>query len=258
MSSYSFGAAFVLKGLPELNKLSKRKGDLIEGVFQVDIAGRAFHFIRKCAVVHSIGFGQLHDARADPVNTFCMTMLFTDQAPAEVHSQSEEERKAIDQIMQCVIKGQPVQADVLSRADHTVRRGWCKKQGKMMGSKRFLVLNKRGSLSVYKSEEASALPSYILLLHHRITCLPVKEKILHITGSFKALVLSFESMEERENWLADIKDCKIPPPKVEAPASVQSVEFQRHHSFMPEEQQKKYLKQIVPRGAAPAGPSGHW
>jgi len=248
----------VLKGLPELSKLSKRKGDLIEGVFQVDIAGRSFHFIRKCAVIHTVGFSQLHDARSDPVNTFCLNLLFNNQAPAEVHAQSEDERRSLDQIMQCIINNTPIQADVLSRADHTVRSGWCKKQGKMMGAKRFLVLSKRGVLSVYKSDAPSALPSYILLLHHRVTCLPVKEKILQITGSFKALVLSFEDMEERENWLADIKECKIPPPKVESPASVQSVEFQRHHSFMPEEGPKKYLKQAIPKGSAPAGPSGHW
>eukprot|EP01113_Clastostelium_recurvatum_P003739 TRINITY_DN1163_c0_g1_i1.p2 TRINITY_DN1163_c0_g1~~TRINITY_DN1163_c0_g1_i1.p2 ORF type:complete len:274 (-),score=55.51 TRINITY_DN1163_c0_g1_i1:1133-1906(-) len=257
MGSHNFGAAFVLRGVPELNKKSKR-GDVIEGVFQVDIGGRAFHFIRKCAIIYSIGWAELHDARTDGANTYCINLLFKSAAPAEVHAQSEEERKALDQIMSCIIKGQPVSSDVLSKSDHVMKRGWCKKQGKMMGDKRMIQVTRRGALTVYKEDDGKALPSYIILLHHKTIILPVKDKSISLTGSFKSIVFTFSDMEEREAWLNEMKTARLPPPKIEGPASPTSIEFQRHHSYMPDDGRKVYLKQIVHKGVAPAGPSGHW
>jgi len=216
MSQYDFGAAFVLKSRPDLSK-DKKKTDLIEGIFRVCISDRVFHFIRKCAIAHTIPFDELHSIRVDPMNILCIHLVFKQEAPAEIHAQSGQERSSIEQMLDCIAQQQPVQSDVLSRSDHTVKRGWCTKKGKMMSPKRQLVLNKRGTLTLFKNDASGALPSYIILLHHKVVINPQKTKEIQIISSFKAFTFSFANMEEREEWFADLRKCTIPDPKPPIP-----------------------------------------
>jgi len=212
MSALNFGMSFVLKGVQHPKISSKT---MVDGLFQVDIAARTFRFITKCHVVHSVSFGELYDARGTPDNRYVLILLFNSNYPCELHAQNENEREIVARILQDVLRKSNIDVDEKLRSNSIQKQAWVKKKGKMMATKRLLHLNAtRRCIVVYKgdaSSPASPLPSYHILLHHRVTIVPRKNKCIQVVGTYKNILVSFQTKELRNEWLSALQASKEEP-----------------------------------------------
>jgi len=206
MGMLNFGMSFILKGVVD-PKVSPKS--LVDGVFQVDLPGRTFHFITKCRVVHSISFGELYDVRGIPDNRYVLVMSFNNGYPCELHAQNEDERATVDRILQDILrKSEPVVDEKLRHAS-VKKQGWVKKKGKMMSTRRLIQLvDNRRTLIVYKDDAESSLPSYHILLHHRVTIVPRQAKKIQIIGTYKNIFVKFATKELRNEWLEALQTTK--------------------------------------------------
>lgn len=246
----------MLKGLhnPKLAKQLAKKA-LLDGVFQINIDNRQFVYIVKSEVIHTVSFADLYDARGSLENKYILEMLFSNSFPCELHAQLESEREIVHQILQSVIfKTQlSLEEKLLDKTVH--KQATVKKKGKRMASKRVVVLNTfRHCLIVFKTENFShALPSYHILLHHKVSIHARKKKSIQIVGTYKNLWIAFKTQVERDAWLQALAATQIPAPtqhiiQTEAPA------FEAFVAYAPEKKQRKYIPASIP-GVARAGPS---
>jgi len=242
--------SFILKGVqhPKINNK-----ELVDGLFQIDIPGRTFHFVTKCQVVHSIGFGELYDARGSPDNRFVLTMLFNNSYPCELHAQNEAEREAVDRILRDIIRKLNIDLNEKLRNNSIQKQIWVKKKGKVIPTKRLLHLcNPRHTLIVFKDDNEGTLPSYHILLHNRVTILPRKNKGIQIISTYKNLQLSFGSKEIRNEWLDALNGAKEPLPTFDPAKTAPS--FEPVVNFLPDTSVKRY-PQPPHTTLARAGPS---
>jgi len=215
MSVISFGMSFVLKG-SQIPKLPNEV--LVDGVFQLDLSGKSFHFITKCQIVHSVGFHDLYDARGNMDNKFVILLLFNNNSPLELHAQTEQEREKVFSIFQDILrKSNNISLDDALKNQSVQKQSWVKKKGKVMAAKRLLMLNTtRNSLIIFKAELTSALPSYFILLHNRVVIEARKQKEMQIIGTYKSLWISFPSQVVRDEWLNALNKAKQPLPVFDA------------------------------------------
>jgi len=215
MSTLTFGMSFILREVVDNPKISAKV--MLDGLFQVNIPGRSFHFVTKCRVIHSISFGELYDVRGVPDNKFVLVMTFNNSYPCELHAQNETERETVNRILQDIVQKRNVDVDEKLRANSIQKQAWVKKKGKVMSTKRLLQLNNtRRSLIVYKGEGADVLPSYHILLHNRVTIVPRKSKCIQIVGTYKNINVSFGTKELRNEWVEALQSAKEPPIKFDA------------------------------------------
>lgn len=255
MAFVNFGMSFVLKGLhnPKLAKqLAKRA--LLDGVFQIHLENRQFIWIVKTEVIHCVSFSDLYDARGNLENKYILEMLFNGTFPCELHAQSEAEREIVHRILQSVIqKAEPTLEDHL--ADKSVhKQATVKKKGKVMASKRVLVLNTwRHCISVFYNENYNqAAPSYHILLHHKVSINPRKKKSLQIVGTYKNLWVAFKTPGERDSWLSELKSIQLPAPIQQIIYEPPSFEPMVKYAADPKKRQ--YITAPLP-SLARAGPS---
>jgi hypothetical protein len=137
MSVLNFGMSFILKGVEHPTKISGKV--MIDGIFQINIPGRSFHFITKCRVIHSISFGELYDVRGHPDNLHILVMSFNNGYPCELHAQNEAERATVDRILQDILRKSDVVVDEKIRGNTIQKQAWVKKKGKVIATKRLLV-----------------------------------------------------------------------------------------------------------------------
>jgi len=252
MSALNFGMSFVLKGIPHPKISSKT---MVDGLFQVDIPSKTFRFITKCAVVHSVSFVDLYDARGTPDNKYVLILLFNNNYPCELHAQNENEREIVARILQDVLRKSNIDIDEKLRNNSIQKQAWVKKKGKMMSTKRLLHLNTaRRCIVVYKSEASGeTLPSYHILLHHRVTIVPRKTKSIQVVGTYKNIVVSFQTKEIRNEWLGALQAAKeekavtAPDPYFTGPM------FEPKVQYMAAAQPKRYPQPHM--AIARAGPS---
>jgi len=247
--------SFVLKGLhnPKLAKQLAKKS-LLDGVFQIHLDNRQFVWLVKTDVIHSVSFSDLYDARGSLENKFILEMLFNTTFPCELHAQSEAEREIVHRILQSIIqKATPTLEDRLQ--DKSVhKQATVKKKGKMMATKRVLVLNTwRHSISVFYNENFNqAAPSYHILMHHKVSIQPRKKKSLQIVGTYKNLWVAFKTPEERDSWLAELRSTQLPPPAQQN--IYDTPHFEPMVSFQAEPKRRKYIPAAI-SSSARAGPS---
>jgi hypothetical protein len=123
-----------------------------------------------------------------------------------------------------------------------------------MATKRVLVLNTwRHCISVFYNENYNqAAPSYHILLHHKVSIHPRKQKSLQIVGTYKNLWVAFKTPEERDSWLNELKNTQLPAPVqqfvYEAPM------FEPMVNFAADPKKRKYIPASLP-SVARAGPS---
>jgi len=248
MSALNFGMSFILKEVVEHPKISAKV--MIDGLFQINIPSRTFHFITKCRVVHSISFTELYDVRGVPDNRYVLVMSFNNGYPCELHAQNETEREVVARILEDILRKSNVDVDEKLRNGSIQKQAWVKKKGKVMSTKRLLHLNNaRRSLIVYKGEGETALPSYHILLHHRVTIVPRQAQCIQIVATYKNLFVKFASKELRNEWLEALQAAKEAPPKFEANGPV----FESHVNFLPDNSTKRYPQPHM--AMARAGPS---
>jgi len=257
MSFVNFGMSFVLKGLqnPKLAKQLAKKA-LLDGVFQINLDKGVFHYLVKTDVVHTVPFSNLYDVRGNLENKYILEMLFNGSFPCELHAQTAQEREVVHRILQCIVsKNQVTLEDKLG--DKTVhKQATVKKKGKIMASKRVIVLNTwRHSVSVFYDENFShELPSYHILIHHKVSIHPRKKKSLQIVGTYKNLWVAFKTQEERDSWLNALKATQLPAPVQEVMIQYEAPSFEAFVHYAPEARARKYIPAAIP-GKARAGPS---
>lgn len=225
MGLLNFGMSFILKGVID-PKVSPKS--LVDGVFQIDLPGRSFHFVTKCRVVHSISFSELYDCRGVPDNKYVLVMSFNNGYPCELHAQNEGEKSTVEQILQDILRKNEPMVDEKLRHASVKKQAWVKKKGKMVSTKRLIQLvDNRRSLLVYKDEAESSLPSYHILLHHRVTIVPRQARDIQIIGTYKNIFVKFATKELRNEWLEALQTTKEPPPvfSAEAPPFEDHVDF---------------------------------
>jgi len=210
MSVISFGVSFILQGIQHARLPHNQ---LIDGVLQIDIPGKVFHFITKCQIVHSCSFGDLKDVRGNVDNKYILIMLFANALPCELHAQSDIERDKVASLLQAVIKKSTLTVDDSLPSNSIQKQAWVKKKGKLLQARRLIMLNTaRNSLIVLKTETNDSLPSYFILLHHRVTIVSRKQTSIQIIGTYKSLWLSFPSAAFRDEWMTALKNAKQSPP----------------------------------------------
>jgi len=215
MSVLNFGMSFILREVVDHPKISSKV--MIDGLFQVDIPGKTFHFVTKCRVIHSISFGELYDVRGVPDNRYVLVMSFNNAYPCELHAQNEAERESVNRVLQDIKLKRNIDVEEKFRNNSIQKQAWVKKKGKVLSTKRLLHLNNvRRSLVVYKGEGDAVLPSYHILLHNRVTIVPRKSKCIQIVGTYKNIFVSFGSKDLRNEWLDSLQAAKEPPIKFEA------------------------------------------
>jgi len=223
MSVLNFGMSFILKGLVDPKVSTKT---LTDGLFQIDVPGRSFHFITKCRVVHSVPFSELYDARGVPDNKYVLVMSFNNSYPCELHAQNEAEKETVDRVLHDILRKSDVVVDEKLRSVSVKKETWVKKKGKVMSTKRYLQLvDNRRSLLVFKDE--GALPSYHILLHHRVTIAPRNSKCIQIIATYKNIFFKFPSKELRNEWLEALQTIKevLPAFSPLPPAFEERVDF---------------------------------
>jgi len=223
---------------------------MLDGLFQINIQSRTFHFITKCRVIHTIAFSELYDVRGVPDNRYVLVMSFNNSYPCELHAQNETEREVVNRILQDIIRNSNIDVDDKLRNNSIQKQLWVKKKGKVMSTKRLLHLNNaRRSLLVYKGEADNALPSYHILLHHRVTIAPRQAQCIQIIGTYKNLFLKFPSKDVRNEWLEALQAAKEPAPKFKA----DGYHFDPVVNFLPDNSSKRYPQPHM--AIARAGPS---
>jgi len=244
----NFGMSFVLKGVEHPAKISGKV--MIDGIFQINIPGRSFQFVTKCKVIHSISFGELYDIRGVPDNNHILVMSFNNGYPCELHAQNEAERATVDRILQDILRRSDIVVDDKIRGNTIQKQAWVKKKGKVIATKRLLHLNYgRRSLVIYKGDGEDMLPSYHILLHHRVTLVPRQAKCIQIVGTYKNIFVKFSTKELRNEWLESMQMLKEPAPKFDNNPPM----FERHTNFMPDNSIKRYPQPHM--ALARAGPS---
>jgi len=245
MSVLNFGMSFILKGVDTISGKV-----MIDGLLQINIPSRTFHFISKCRVIHSISFEELYDVRGVADNKYILVMSFNNGYPCELHAQNEAERATVDRILQDILRKGNIDIEGKMRENTIQKHAWVKKKGKVMATKRLLHLNPgRHSLIVYKGDSEGALPSYHILLHHRVTIAPRQAKCIQIVGTYKNIFVKFSTKELRNEWLESMQALKEPPPKFD----VNPPMFEAHVNFMPDNSTKRYPQPHM--AIARAGPS---
>eukprot|EP01113_Clastostelium_recurvatum_P034276 TRINITY_DN462_c0_g1_i2.p1 TRINITY_DN462_c0_g1~~TRINITY_DN462_c0_g1_i2.p1 ORF type:complete len:255 (-),score=62.05 TRINITY_DN462_c0_g1_i2:63-827(-) len=254
MATFMFGAGFSVGGAAQLVPGKKNE---FSGVFQIDNMGKTVRFLRGGSPIYTISFGDIVEAKVDKFNEFKINLAARGQPNAELHTQSEAECRKIESMLQTAKRNLPVHGEAFNKGD-AVLKGWCTRASKKPGgSRRYLVLGSKGTLAVYK-DEASPTPTYILMLHDRLTANSVFDKMLSVIGSFKSLTLTFADGRERDQWQKAIVEHKLPPPQEDHGMYAGGIQASDRVSYMPADGKKVYMKQLIGRGTAPAGPSGHW
>jgi len=258
MSFVNFGMSFVLKGIQN-PKVAKRvaKRELLDGVFQIRLDHNQFIFLVKSEPIHTASFSALYDARGNPENKFILQMLFNGTYPCELHAQSEAEREAVHRILQNIISRTQVSVDDALQDKSVHKQATVKKKGKRLATKRVIILNTRRHclLLFFDGKVDQSIPSYHVLLHHKVSIHPRKDKSLQIVGTYKNLWLAFKTKDERDNWLAALNAALLPPPIVQQDmVQTHAPAFEPFVNFLPDPRKRKYIPASIP-SIARAGPS---
>jgi len=255
MSYVNFGMSFVLKGIQH-PKIAKRvaKKELLDGVFQIHLDSRQFAFLVKGDIIHTVSFSSLYDAQGNPENKYVILMLFNGSFPCELHAQNEAEREVVHRLFQNILaKTNLTLEDRLG--DKTVhKQATVKKKGKMLSSKRAIILNtwRHCVIVFYEGRVDQSAPSYHILLHHRVTIANRKRKSLQIIGTYKNLWIAFKNQEERDSWYQALTSAQLPPPVVQIHNEPSM--FEHIVSFDPEPRKRKYIPPSEKKSTF-AGPS---